>query len=132
MVNFDKIIEEIQTYLKKVNSSKISKNTGLPYQTVQDLRNGTTKLENARLHTVRELYEYANRPYNVEVQFDELGAGTDLSAVLEVQKVYEDGTTITIDELVNESLNQGENKVEFIEKRLKELGYENFSQISIV
>ncbi|PTK89834.1 hypothetical protein [Staphylococcus gallinarum] len=64
MTNFDEIIEEIQTLFEKESGSKISKNTGIPYQTVQDLRNGNTQLENARLHTVRKLYEYAKTHLN--------------------------------------------------------------------
>lgn len=64
MINFDEITQDIQILFEKENGATISKNTGIPYQTVQDLRNGNTQLENARLHTVRKLYEYAKAHLN--------------------------------------------------------------------
>ncbi|MDW3976872.1 hypothetical protein AB6F13_01640 [Staphylococcus saprophyticus] len=64
MINFDEIAQDINALFEKENGATISKNTGVPYQTVQDLRNGKAKLENARLHTVRKLYEYANTHLN--------------------------------------------------------------------
>lgn len=59
MINFDEITKEIHTLFQIENGATISKNAGVPYQTVQDLRNGKSKLENARFHTIRSLYEYA-------------------------------------------------------------------------
>lgn len=64
MINFDEILQDIHTIFEKENGATISKNIGVPYQTVQDLRNDKTKLENARLHTVRKLYEYAKPRLN--------------------------------------------------------------------
>lgn len=59
MIDFDDIITDIKELLKNENGSQISKNTGIPYQTVQDLRNAKTSLESARFNTIRKLYEYA-------------------------------------------------------------------------
>ncbi len=50
--------EAIKKLLKEQNGSQISKATGLPYQTVQDLRNGRTNIEDARFRTVEALYNY--------------------------------------------------------------------------
>lgn len=61
MIYFDDIITEINELFKKQKGSQISKNTGIPYQTVQDLRNGRSSLESARFNTVRKLYEYAKK-----------------------------------------------------------------------
>ncbi|EKK5259354.1 hypothetical protein PN659_002531, partial [Staphylococcus pseudintermedius] len=43
---------------KEQKGSQISKATGLPYQTVQDLRNEKTNLDDARLRTIEKLYNY--------------------------------------------------------------------------
>lgn len=64
MINFDEITKEIYKLFQIENGATISKNTGVPYQTVQDLRNGKSKLENARFHTIRSLYEYAKADLN--------------------------------------------------------------------
>lgn len=64
MIKFDDIITDINELLKQQNGSQISKNTGIPYQTVQDLRNGKSSIESARLNTVRKLYEYAKSHLN--------------------------------------------------------------------
>ncbi len=50
--------EAIKKLFKEQNGSRISKATGLPYQTVQDLRNGRTNIEDARFRTVEALYNY--------------------------------------------------------------------------
>lgn len=50
--------EAIKKLFKEQNGSQISKATGLPYQTVQDLRNGRTNIEDARFRTVEALYNY--------------------------------------------------------------------------
>lgn len=63
MIYFDEIIQDIQILFEKENGATISKNTGVPCQTVQDLWNDKTKLENARLHTVRKLYEYIKKAH---------------------------------------------------------------------
>ncbi|EJH3981344.1 hypothetical protein NDL65_001600, partial [Staphylococcus pseudintermedius] len=36
----------------------ISKNSGIPRQTVTDLKNGKSKIEDARFRTIKALYEY--------------------------------------------------------------------------
>ena len=64
MIDFDDIINDINELLKNENGSQISKNTGIPYQTVQDLRNGKASLEFARFNTIRKLYEYAKDHIN--------------------------------------------------------------------
>nr|WP_325999129.1 hypothetical protein [Staphylococcus chromogenes] len=65
--------EAIKKLLKEQNGSQISKATGLPYQTVQDLRNGRTKIEDARFRTVEALYNYQKRTEEkVEKLYDQL------------------------------------------------------------
>ena len=53
------IKNEIEKLFKAESGYKISKNANLPYQTVQDLRNGSTNLEDAKFKTIAKLYEYA-------------------------------------------------------------------------
>ncbi|UEX89415.1 hypothetical protein [Staphylococcus ratti] len=53
--NVNKAIEKL---FKTQNGSQISKATGLPYQTVQDLRNGKASINDARFRTVVALYNY--------------------------------------------------------------------------
>ncbi|WP_431197568.1 hypothetical protein [Staphylococcus equorum] len=110
----------------------IQKETGVSRSRISDLRNGIRPLGGISLDTAEKLYKYAIKPYNVEVQFDNYGAGTDLDSILEVMIVYEDGKNFTIDELVNETPEQGENRTEFVEKKLIELGYSNFIEIKMV
>lgn len=115
-----------------ISATKIEKVTGVDASSIRRIRRGVRKVENLSFEKGVKLYDYVNRPFNVEVQFDELNAGTDLTVVLEVQKIYEDGATLTIEELVNETLGQDEDGVEFIKKRLKELGHKKFIEIIIV
>lgn len=115
-----------------ISATKIEKITGVDASSIRRIRRGVRKVENLSFEKGVKLYDYVNRPFNVEVQFDELNAGTDLTVVLEVQKIYEDGATLTIEELVNETLGQDEDRVEFIKKRLKELGHKKFIEIIIV
>lgn len=110
----------------------IQKETGVSRSRISNLRNGIRPLGGISLDTAEKLYKYAIKPYNVEVQFDNYGAGTDLDSILEVMIVYEDGKNFTIDELVNETPEQGENRTEFVEKKLIELGYSNFIEIKMV
>ena len=42
-----------------VSAYKISKGTGVPYMTVNDLRNGKSSIENAKFGTIEKLYNYA-------------------------------------------------------------------------
>lgn len=59
MINVDEIKKEIQNLFESKNGKQISKGTGLPYQTVQDLRNGKSSLNDARLRTIEALYNFA-------------------------------------------------------------------------
>lgn len=52
------VINSLQSLFESESGYKISKNSGVPYQTVQDLRNGKTKLEDARFRTIIKLYSY--------------------------------------------------------------------------
>lgn len=60
MINleFENVKQAIKKLFKEQNGSQISKATGLPYQTVQDLRNEKTNLDDARLRTIEKLYNY--------------------------------------------------------------------------
>ena len=51
-------ITNIIKCLNKNTVYKISKGSGLPYQTVQDLKNGKTSIEDARFRTIIKLYNY--------------------------------------------------------------------------
>ncbi|MCE7786969.1 hypothetical protein LHJ68_13240 [Staphylococcus xylosus] len=127
------IIETVKRLMDSdISATKIEKVTGVDASSIRRIRRGVRKVENLSFEKGVKLYDYVNRPFNVEVQFDELNAGTDLTVVLEVQKIYEDGATLTIEELVNETLGQDEDEVEFIKKRLKELGHKKFIEITIV
>ena len=52
------ILTVVQRLLENKTSYKISKETGLPYQTVQDIKNGKTELLESKFKTVIRLYEY--------------------------------------------------------------------------
>ncbi|CDR65519.1 hypothetical protein ERS140167_00323 [Staphylococcus schweitzeri] len=52
------IINSIQNLIESESGYKISGNSRVPYQTVQELRNGKIKLEDARLRTIIKLYSY--------------------------------------------------------------------------
>lgn len=58
MDEITKIIKCLRELLNKNTSYKISKGSGLPYQTVQDLKNGKTSIEDARFRTIIKLYNY--------------------------------------------------------------------------
>ncbi|MGO4038387.1 hypothetical protein [Staphylococcus pseudintermedius] len=57
-MDFENVKQDIKKLFKVQNGSQISKATGLPYQTVQDLRNEKTNLDDARLRTIEKLYNY--------------------------------------------------------------------------
>ncbi|MEN0259678.1 hypothetical protein AAGW96_08195, partial [Staphylococcus aureus] len=54
MTELNEIINAIQSLFESQSGYKISKNSGVPYQTVQDLRNGKTKI-NEVIHTLTVL-----------------------------------------------------------------------------
>ncbi|AEW64658.1 Uncharacterised protein [Staphylococcus aureus] len=66
MTAIKEIIESIEKLFEKETGYKIAKNSGLPYQTVQDLRNGKTSLSDARFRTIIKLYEYQRSLENKE------------------------------------------------------------------
>ena len=52
------ILTKVKQLLGNQTSYKISKETNLPYQTIQDIKNGKTKLLESKLKTVICLYNY--------------------------------------------------------------------------
>lgn len=58
---FNEIDITIKNLFENESGYAISKNSGLPYQTVQDLRNGKSSLEKARYETIKSLYNYAKK-----------------------------------------------------------------------
>ncbi|AXY26774.1 hypothetical protein CL176_10420 [Suicoccus acidiformans] len=42
-----------------ISAYKISKEAGVPYMTVNDLRNGKSSIDNAKFGTIEKLYIYA-------------------------------------------------------------------------
>lgn len=58
---FKEIDQKIEKLFKEESGYEISKKSGLPYQTVQDLRNGKSSLEKARYETIKSLYNYAKK-----------------------------------------------------------------------
>lgn len=58
MEEINKIIDSIKDLFTKETGYKISKGSGVPYQTVQDLKNGKTSIEDARFKTIIKLYDY--------------------------------------------------------------------------
>ncbi|ELP8689743.1 hypothetical protein QTV25_002434 [Staphylococcus pseudintermedius] len=52
------ILEKVKQLLENQTSYKISKEINLPYQTIQDIKNGKTKLLESKFKTVIRLYEY--------------------------------------------------------------------------
>lgn len=58
---FKEIDQKIEKLFKEESGYAISKNSGIPYQTVQDLRNGKSSLEKARYETIKSLYNYAKK-----------------------------------------------------------------------
>ncbi|CDR19972.1 hypothetical protein [Staphylococcus argenteus] len=59
MAELNNIINSIKELFEVESGYKISKNSGVPYQTVQDLRNGKTDIEDARFRTIIKLYTYS-------------------------------------------------------------------------
>ncbi|WP_375059658.1 hypothetical protein [Staphylococcus pseudintermedius] len=51
-------MEKVKQLLENQTSYKISKEINLPYQTIQDIKNGKTKLLESKFKTVIRLYEY--------------------------------------------------------------------------
>lgn len=126
-------IEEIKSKIEKLIDTEtaysLSENSGIPRQAVTDLMTGKSDLSKAKFITIEKLYRYASRPYYVEVKFDELDAGTDLFTILYVQIVHDSGPNYTVEELFNEIPNQDEDRINYVATRLKELGYNNFSEV---
>lgn len=60
MTVIQQIKEDIKKLFEAESGYKISKASGVPYQTVQDLRNKKTKLEDAKFKTIIKLYDYAS------------------------------------------------------------------------
>ncbi|WP_349421158.1 hypothetical protein [Staphylococcus felis] len=58
MNEINNIIEPIERLLKNNTPYNISKNSGLPRQTVTDLKNGNTNIRDARFRTIEKLYNY--------------------------------------------------------------------------
>ncbi|HFG8912856.1 TPA: hypothetical protein ACGI1Q_000305 [Staphylococcus argenteus] len=59
MTELNIFINSIKELFEVESGYKISKNSGVPYQTVQDLRNGKTDIEDARFRTIIKLYTYS-------------------------------------------------------------------------
>lgn len=52
--------ETVEELLKsELSAYKISKEAGVPYMTVNDLRNEKTSIDNAKFITIEKLYNYA-------------------------------------------------------------------------
>lgn len=58
MDEINKIIETIEVLLANNTPTDISKNSGVPRQTVADLKKGNTNLRDTRFRTIIELYNY--------------------------------------------------------------------------
>lgn len=58
MDEINNIIESIRELFNKNTGYKISKGSDVPYQTVQDLKNGKSSIEDARFKTIIKLYNY--------------------------------------------------------------------------
>ncbi|MCS5349650.1 hypothetical protein NYT34_10050 [Staphylococcus aureus] len=56
MTELSNIINSINQLYEAESECKISKNEGVPYQKVEDLRNGKINLEDARFRTIIKLY----------------------------------------------------------------------------
>lgn len=64
MIDFNEIEKTIIDLLNSGTAYSISKKSGIPYQTVQDLKTGKTELQNARYRNVKALYEHAKKHPN--------------------------------------------------------------------
>lgn len=58
MNEIETIISEIENLLTNNTPYSISKNSGVPRQTVTDLKVGKTKINDAKFKTIIKLYEY--------------------------------------------------------------------------
>ncbi|CAC8179655.1 TPA: hypothetical protein ACNSGJ_000542 [Staphylococcus aureus] len=58
MNEIETIISEIEKLLTNNTPYSISKNSGVPRQTVTDLKVGKTKIKEAEFKTIIKLYEY--------------------------------------------------------------------------
>ncbi|HDH4302689.1 TPA: hypothetical protein PIX68_000865 [Staphylococcus aureus] len=58
MNEIETIISEIEKLLTNNTPYSISKNSGVPRQTVTDLKVGKTKIKKAKFKTIIKLYEY--------------------------------------------------------------------------
>ncbi|HHO6497044.1 TPA: hypothetical protein ACRVNB_001130 [Staphylococcus aureus] len=60
------IITEVEKLLANNTPYSISKNSGIPRQTVTDLKVGNTKIHDAKFKTIIKLYEYQRSLENEE------------------------------------------------------------------
>ncbi|MCS5349518.1 hypothetical protein NYT34_09350 [Staphylococcus aureus] len=58
MNEIETIISEIEKLLSNNTPYSISKNSGVPRQTVTDLKVGKTEIKDAKFKTIIKLYEY--------------------------------------------------------------------------
>lgn len=64
MNEIETIINEIEKLLTNNTPYSISKNSGVPRQTVTDLKVGNTKIKDAKFKTIIKLYEYQKSSEN--------------------------------------------------------------------
>ncbi|HCY6543807.1 TPA: hypothetical protein O1191_002349 [Staphylococcus aureus] len=64
MKEIETIISEIEKLLTNNTPYSISKNSGVPRQTVTDLKVGNTKIKDAKFKTIIKLYEYQKSSEN--------------------------------------------------------------------
>ncbi|MCG6475515.1 hypothetical protein MFI61_14070 [Staphylococcus aureus] len=64
MNEIETIISEIEKLLTNNTPYSISKNSGVPRQTVPDLKVGNTKIKDAKFKTIIKLYEYQKSSEN--------------------------------------------------------------------
>ncbi|EOD8362645.1 TPA: hypothetical protein PDM04_002855 [Staphylococcus aureus] len=64
MNEIETIISEIEKLLTNNTPYNISKNSGVPRQTVTDLKVGNTKIKDAKFKTIIKLYEYQKSSEN--------------------------------------------------------------------
>ncbi|HCW8239920.1 TPA: hypothetical protein OYF92_002775 [Staphylococcus aureus] len=64
MNEIETIISEIEKLLTNNTPYSISKNLGVPRQTVTDLKVGNTKIKDAKFKTIIKLYEYQKSSEN--------------------------------------------------------------------
>lgn len=64
MNEIETIISEIEKLFTNNTPYSISKNSGVPRQTVTDLKVGNTKIKDAKFKTIIKLYEYQKSSEN--------------------------------------------------------------------